>query len=88
MTISAERFERFVKIIREGGTVVVHPDTLTELKQKLPSSLSDLWLALYDGAKVIASDLMEPGQIYAIEKPRLDEPRFNLSAIAPEEAPE
>jgi hypothetical protein len=75
--VSAYREHRFLEVLRNGGSLVVHPDTLAGVR-RAPVVPFALIPALF-GIRVITNEHMEVGDMVAVPPlPPIAPPRFNF----------
>lgn len=66
---TAEKMERFCAVLRDGGTLMVHPDAWAEMRRSAPSACAALTMsALIGGTRVVPNRHVDPGTMYAIPK--------------------
>ena len=69
-------YEKFIVVLRDGGSLIVHPDTWAELKRAAPMSDVVDALRLAASTRVIPSEFLEPGQMMAFKPKRFELPDF------------
>lgn len=80
---SEERMQRFIDVLVDGGTLVLHPDTWTEFKRAmlaLPSELSTA--VLRKRIDVMVNEYVAPGMMIAYKPKKFEfTPTFKFTEL-------